>query len=84
MAKRADLGASRFVRASADYATRYLPLSESLREAAIAGMWKTIDEAEHGGIGIGRATVRSARKNWQRVVEQVERRLGAQLIAEGC
>lgn len=84
MARRGDIAASRFVRESAYYAERYLPLSSSMDEAAIAGMWRTIDEAEHGGIGIGRATCRVARRNWQTTRDQVKRALAARLIGEGA
>ena len=84
MAKRGDIAKSRFLAWTMVYAADYLRGGSPMHAAITVGFERTCDEAEHGGIGIGRGTYRRARREAARWIDEASRTLGGRLIAEGC
>jgi hypothetical protein len=84
MAKRADIAKRRWLSVANVYARQYFRTGNSPSVAAHDAMHRTLNEAEHGGMGIGRSTTRRAILNWQAWTDEVLRRLATDIIAEGC
>lgn len=80
MPRRADIGKRRWLSFAVMAAARYVGVGDSPSVAADDAMHRTLSEAEHGGIGIGRATTRRAVKNWALWRDEVLRTLAINLI----
>lgn len=82
MAKRADIAKRRFFSWALMYADGYT--HDSPEERAVRALNRTADECEHGGTGIGRATVRQFHAHVEEWDEELTRIIAGRLIAEGC
>lgn len=82
MAKRGDIGKRRFLSVAlafaADRVRGEAPLD--VPTAALRGMQRAYDEAQHGGMGIGPATARRANRECDAWTAEVARDLGSMII----
>lgn len=82
MAKRGDIALRRF------FGWALVVMDKSVRSgntpdvAAIVAIDITIEEAEHGGIGIGAGTVRRVKRTWRQMADVLAREWAARTIAE--
>lgn len=83
MARRADISKRRFFSWARLY-VRDSRLGGSPEERAVRALNRTADESEHGGTGIGRATVRAFHENVEAWDEEFTRIVAGMIIAEGC
>lgn len=83
MGRRADIAKRRFFSWALMYADSS-QLGGSPEERAVRALNRVADESEHGGTGIGRATVRQFHAHVEEWDAEFTRIVAGRLIAEGC
>lgn len=79
--KRGDIAKTRYLSWALDYMERFIAQGDAPEVAAQDAMCFVRMEAEHGGIGIARSTVRRACKEWAAWKGELLRTWAARTIA---